>query len=104
MAVFSSSERWKFVGLETIDANAELPVGSYATETGFTQNGIPKSIGRATSSYFSPVLNRTIALGLVERGSKRKNEVINFMVDDGIVEVKIVNSVFYDPEGTHFHA
>jgi sarcosine oxidase subunit alpha len=57
-------------------------------------------IGRVTSSYHSPNLNRGIAMGLVLHGPKRMGEVITFPGTDGkSYEAKIVSPVFYDPEG-----
>lgn len=99
-----SQARWKFVGLETVQANAELPIGSLALGMGSDEHGFSKSIGRVTSSYHSPILNRTIALGLVERGPERIGEVLQFSTKEGNVEAKIVSPVFYDPEGTQLNA
>ena len=97
-------DRLKFVGLETIEANAELPAGSHAVGAEPAEHGFPKSFARITSSYHSPVLNRTIALGLVERGPERMGEIIQFSTKDGKVNAKIVSPVFYDPEGTQLNA
>ncbi len=93
-------DRWKFVGLETVEATARLPCGSHAVGTETTPHGFPKTVGRVTSSYHSPILNRTIALGLVERGAERMGEVLGFSTDQGRIDAKIVTPVFYDPEGT----
>lgn len=95
--------RWQFVGLETIETQAELLTGSHAIGENMTSHGFPQSIGRVTSSYFSPVLNRTIALGLVERGRERMGETIWFSHNKGRVGVKIVSPIFYDPEGTQLN-
>ena len=97
-------DRWKFVGLETVEANADLPCGSHAAGSEMTPHGFPKTVGRVTSSYHSPILNRTIALGLVERGTERMGEVLGFSTAVGRVDAKIVSPVFYDPEGTQAHA
>ena len=98
------TDRWRFVGLETVDALAELPTGSYAIGKGINAHGMPVSIGRITSSYHSPVLNRTIALGLVERGPERLGEIIQFSTEGGDVDAKIVSPVFYDSDGTQLSA
>ena len=97
-------DRWKFVGLETVEANARLPCGSHAVGSDMTPHGFPRTVGRVTSSYHSPILNRTIALGLVERGSERMGEVLGFSTDQGRIDAKIVSPVFYDPEATQSHA
>ncbi len=98
------SDRWKFVGLETVEARAKLPVGALALGVGLDSHGFSKSIGRVTSSYHSPILNRTIALGLVENGPQRRGDILQFSTEAGPVNARIVSPVFYDPEGTQLNA
>jgi sarcosine oxidase subunit alpha len=94
-----SDERWKLVGLETVDGST-LPDGAYAVGEGTNANGQRNMIGRVTSSYHSPNLDRGIAMGLVLHGPSRMGEVITFLGTDGKdYQAKIVNAVFYDPEG-----
>lgn len=53
-----------------------------------------------TSTYYSPTLDRGIAMGLVHHGPDRMGEVIVFnKVDGSTVEAKIVDPVFYDKDG-----
>ena len=66
----SDPERWKLVGLETIDGSV-LPDGAYAVADGSNANGQRHMIGRVTSTYHSPTLDRGIAMGLVQRGPDR---------------------------------
>ncbi|MBF9029933.1 sarcosine oxidase subunit alpha family protein [Rhodobacterales bacterium HKCCE3408] len=92
-------ERWKLVGLETLDGSV-LPDGSYAVADGTNANGQGAVQGRVTSTYYSPTLGRGIAMGLVLHGPDRMDEEIAFnTVSGGTVKAKIVNAVFYDPEG-----
>jgi sarcosine oxidase subunit alpha len=94
-----SAERWKLVGLETVDGST-LPDGAYAVGAGTNANGQRNMIGRVTSSYHSPNLNKGIAMGLVLHGPDRMGEVITFPGTDGKnYEAKIVSPIFYDPEG-----
>ena len=94
-----SANRWKLVGLETIDGSV-LPDGAYATADGFNPNGQKSTQGRVTSSYFSPTLKRGIAMGLVLNGPLRNGEVLDFPKIDGtVVRAKITTPVFYDPNG-----
>ena len=94
-----SANRWKLVGLETIDGSV-LPDGAYATADGFNANGQKSTQGRVTSSYFSPTLKRGIAMGLVLNGPLRNGEVLDFPKIDGtVVRAKITTPVFYDPNG-----
>ncbi|SMX22419.1 sarcosine oxidase subunit alpha family protein [Boseongicola aestuarii] len=91
--------RWKLVGLETLDGSV-LPDGSYAVGEGVNDNGQRVVQGRVTSTYFSPTLERGIAMGLVELGPDRMGEVIAFnRVDGTFVQAKIVDPVVFDPEG-----
>ena len=91
--------RWKLVGLETLDGSV-LPDGSYALADGKNANGQHATQGRVTSTYHSPTLSRGIAMGLVLNGPDRMGEVIAFnKIDGGSVQARIVNAVFYDPEG-----
>ena len=95
----ASKDRWTLVGLETVDGTV-LPDGTYALGQGENKNGQRKMIGRVTSTYYSPTLDRGIAMGLVQNGPGRMGEVIEFgnLYGDPI-KAKIVSPVFYDPEG-----
>ena len=93
-------DRWKLVGLETLDGSV-LPDGSYAVGADRNRNGQKHTIGRVTSTYFSPTLNRGIAMGLVQNGPDRVGDVIKFEKISGeIVEATIVDPVFYDKSGS----
>ena len=96
----SDPSRWKLVGLKTVDPNVIIPDGAYATDGKIRDSGVKNMIGRATSTYFSPTLNRSIAMGLVEFGPDRMGEIIDFPTLDGkIIKAEICNQVFLDPEG-----
>ena len=91
--------RWQLVGLETTDGSV-IPDGAYAVGEGVNENGQRNTQGRVTSTYHSPTLGRGIAMGLVLHGPDRMGEVIEFPKVDGTsVKAKIVNPVFFDPEG-----
>ena len=92
-------DRWKLVGLETLDGSV-LPDGAYAVGEGENANGQRNTIGRVTSTYFSPTLNRGIAMGLVSQGPERMGEILNFPdLSGNEVKVKLVDPVFYDKNG-----
>ena len=91
--------RWKLVGLETVDGSV-LPDGAYAVAEGTNANGQKNVQGRVTSTYYSPTLDRGIAMGLVLHGPDRLGEVIDFpKVDGTVVKAKVVDQVFYDKDG-----
>ncbi len=94
-------DRWRLVGLETLDGSV-LPDCAYALGEGRNGFGQKRSIGRVTSSYYSPTLGRGIALGLVERGPERMGEVLMFPANNGtssVIPARICDPVFYDPAG-----
>ena len=61
-----------------------------------------ESEGYVTSSYFSPILNRSIALGYLQNGRQKINSKDIFYAtgeNNELIGVNIVNSIFYDPKG-----
>jgi sarcosine oxidase subunit alpha len=98
-AFLASSDRWRLVGLETLDGSV-IPDGAYAVAEGNNPNGQRNVQGRVTSTYFSPTLGRGIAMGLVRHGPERMGETIEFpKVGGGSVMARIVDPVFYDKDG-----
>ncbi|MEL6171651.1 MAG: glycine cleavage T C-terminal barrel domain-containing protein, partial [Pseudomonadota bacterium] len=98
-AHMTDPDRWKLVGLQTEDGSV-LPDGAYATADGTNENVQRNVQGRVTSTYYSPTLDRGIAMGLIKHGPDRMGEVIEFpKLDGSIVKAKIVSPVFYDPDG-----
>ena len=98
-AHMTDPNRWKLVGLETLDG-AVLPDGAYAVAEGVNPNGQRNTQGRVTSTYYSPTLCKGIAIGLVLKGPERMGEVIEFPGTDGTVfKARIVDPVFYDKDG-----
>ena len=92
--------RWKLVGLETVDPQVVIPDGAYAVDGKTRPNGVKNMIGRVTSTYYSPTLERSIAMGLVHNGPDRMGEVIRFTNPGGEeIDAKIVDPVFLDKEG-----
>jgi len=92
--------RWKLVGLLTENPADVLPDGAYAVDGTTQPTGVKTTIGRVTSSYYSPTLDRSIAMGLVLHGPDRMGEVIDFPTIGGaVMKAKIVDPVFFDPEG-----
>ena len=91
--------RWKLVGLETLDGSV-LPEGAYAVADGTNDNGQRNVQGRVTSTYYSPTLDRGIAMGLLLHGPDRMGEVIDFpKVGGTVVPARVVDPVFFDKDG-----
>ena len=91
--------RKQLVGLLTENPQDVLPDGAYAVRV--VKDKPPmEMIGQVTSSYYSPTLNRSIAMALIENGRARMSEVISFPLEGGkLVKATIVDPVFYDKEG-----
>ena len=90
--------RKQLVGLETIDPQVVLPEGAQAVAD--PRQTIPMTmIGHVTSSYFSALLGRSIAMGVIEGGLERKGERVHFPLADGrCVEATIRDTVWLDPD------
>jgi sarcosine oxidase, subunit alpha len=98
-AAMVAPDRWKLVGLETVDGSV-LPHAALSALEGENANGQRRTQARVTSTYHSPTLGRGIALGLVHRGPERMGEVIAFQGDgEKAVEARIVETCFYDKAG-----
>ena len=63
-----------------------------------------KSIGYVTSSYFSPILHRSIAMAQIQGGLAKMEETVLVKIvqkKQGLKEIpcEVSSSVFYDTEG-----
>ena len=95
----ASPDRWKLVGFETLDGSV-IPDGSYIIADGTNANGQRNTQGRVTSTYYSPTLNRGIAMGLLKHGPNRMGEVVEFNTVAGdTVKARVRDTVFFDKEG-----
>ena len=94
------SDRQQLVGL-TVHSAEPLPTGAHAVELA---DGKRRSIGFVTSSYFSPVLNRPIALGLIERGLARLGEDIMLYHLGKTLRATISDPCAFDRDGGRLNA
>jgi sarcosine oxidase subunit alpha len=94
-------DRKQLVGLLTEDPAVVLPDGAHAVMGAVRVTGPTRTIGHVTSSYFSPTLGRSIAMGLVEGGAGRMGEVLDFPVEAGrTIKARIADPVFLDKDGS----
>jgi sarcosine oxidase subunit alpha len=77
-----------------------LPPGAHGVEAA---GGRDRSLGYVTSSYFSPNLDRPIALGLIENGLSRLGARMDFEHLGRRYRGTLVKPCFYDPEGARLH-
>lgn len=107
--------RKQFVGLLADDPAFVIPEGSQIVPadvaTGASAasgtsgaDGVAPMVGHVTSSYYSPVLQRSIALALVKGGLDKIGESVSISLADGrFVGARICSPVFYDIEGARQH-
>ena len=93
-------DRKQLVGLKTEDPQVVLPDAAHATEGPKQANGMENIIGHVTSTYYSPTLGHSIAMGLIKGGSRRMGEVLSFPIGEGkVIRATVVDPVFLDKEG-----
>jgi sarcosine oxidase subunit alpha len=96
------TDRKQLVGLLTEDPKEVLPDGAYAVRE--VKDKPPmEMIGQVTSTYYSPTLDRSIAMALIQSGRSRMGETISFPLEGKVVKAKIVDPVFYDKEGARLN-
>jgi len=91
--------RKQLVGLLTADPKEVMEEGAQIVAD--PAQAVPMTmIGHVTSSYFSAVLDRSIALAMVKDGRKRMGETLFVpMPGDKVIAATVVAPVFYDTEG-----
>ncbi|MEY8842829.1 glycine cleavage T C-terminal barrel domain-containing protein, partial [Cribrihabitans sp. XS_ASV171] len=88
------------VGLQPLDPAGKLLSGAHLYREG-DEATRPNDQGYVTSVAHSPTLGHMVGLGFLRRGMAREGETIR-MVDGLRGETtlcKVVNPVFFDPEG-----
>ncbi len=89
------SDRRQLVGIRVGSDQPVLPTGAHLIPA----TGPKRSIGFITSSYFSPNLNRPIALALCENGLNSMGEDIGVFNNDKVVKAEICPPCFFDLKG-----
>ncbi|MYD95247.1 MAG: sarcosine oxidase subunit alpha, partial [Chloroflexi bacterium] len=97
-------DRKQLVGLLTDDPAQVLPEGGHVVDTPGPRRPLPMR-GHVTSSYFSPVLGRSIALAMVTGGRAALGErlYVANLDDDRWLPARSRHPVFYDPAGARQH-
>ncbi|MGB1111122.1 MAG: glycine cleavage T C-terminal barrel domain-containing protein, partial [Gammaproteobacteria bacterium] len=91
--------RKQLVGLMTEDPGVVLPEGAHIVEESVNRPPMT-ALGHISSSYMSPNMGRSIAMGLLKNGLNRMGETVNVALMDGSIhKATVCNSVFFDPEG-----
>jgi sarcosine oxidase subunit alpha len=92
-------DRFELVALSPVDRRTLLPVGAQIAP------GAPptQTQGHVTSSYWSPELQRPVALGMLARGSRRLGEKIRVHHLGAVIDAEVVKAPFIDPKGERLH-
>ncbi|MBS7807899.1 sarcosine oxidase subunit alpha family protein [Variovorax sp. PCZ-1] len=102
------TDRKQLVGLLTHDEKFVLPEGAQILEADPAQipaGQLVPMAGHVTSSYFSPTLNRSIAMALVKSGHSRTGQSIRVGMRDGSSVMATISSpVFFDPQAERQNA
>ncbi len=61
-------------------------------------------LGHVTSSYYSPNLNKSIALAVVKNGKKLKGKKMFIPMEDKTIDVTITDTIFLDKENKRLNA
>ena len=104
-AGLADANRAALVGIKPTDKSARLYAGAHFLTLG-AEVSLQNDQGYVTSVAFSPMLGHWIGLGLLVRGQERLGERIraHSPIRGGDVDVEVVASVFFDPEGARLQS
>jgi sarcosine oxidase subunit alpha len=95
--------RKQLVGLLADDPSFVIPEGSQIVAGPFQGDTAPM-LGHVTSSYYSPILKRSIAMAVVKGGLDKIGETVTIPLASGRqIAARVTSSVFYDSEGARQH-
>ena len=95
-------DRKQLVGLLTDDPIEVLEEGAQIVAE--TKEQPIEMLGHVTSSYFSPNLNKSIALAVVKNGKKLKGQKMFVPMENKNIIVTITDTVFFDKENKRLNA
>jgi len=95
-------DRKQLVGLVTDNPKEVLEEGAQIVAE-LNQSPV-KMLGHVTSSYFSPNLNKSIALAVVRSGKTMMGKKLFIPMEDKTINVTIVDPVFLDKENKRLNA
>ena len=95
-------DRKQLVGLVTDNPNEVLEEGAQIIAN--TSLKPVEMLGHVTSSYYSPNLNKSIALAVVRGGKNMLGQKLFIPMEDKNINVTIVDPVFFDKENVRLNA
>ena len=91
--------RKQLVGLKNKNPQQVIPEGAHAVRDP-SQPFPMDMLGHVTSSYYSPNLGYSIAMGLLKGGDGMRGQTVFFpLLDGSVIEAEVVDNVFFDPKG-----
>ncbi len=94
--------RKQLVGLLTEDPNIVLEEGAQIVSE-LNQKPV-EMLGHVTSSYFSPNLNKSIALAVVKDGKNMRGKKLFIPMENKNISVTVSNTIFFDEENKRINA
>ncbi len=91
-------DRRQLVGLESENPSEVIPEGAQIVGELRGKPPMPM-IGYVTSSYWSPNLDRSIALAMLKDGRRRMGDTVSLQLENRTIKAKVVSPVFFDPDG-----
>jgi sarcosine oxidase subunit alpha len=95
-------DRKQLVGLLTENPNEVLEEGAQIVAD--TNLKPVEMLGHVTSSYYSPNLNKSIALAVVRCGKNMLGQKLFIPMENKNINVTIVDPVFFDKENVRLNA
>ena len=95
-------DRKQLVGLVTDNPNEVLEEGAQIVAD--MSKSPVEMLGHVTSSYYSPNLNKSIALGVVKGGKKMLGQKLIIPMENKNINVTVADPVFFDKEGERLNA
>ena len=98
----TAPSRKQLVGLLTVNSDIVLEEGAQLVAD--PRQPVPmSSVGHVTSSYWSPALQRSIALGMVKGGRARVGETLHVPMPNATIAVNVAPSQLFDPAGVRLN-
>ena len=95
-------DRKQLVGLLTDNPSEVLEEGAQIVQD---EKKLPiEMLGHVTSSYFSPNLNKSIALAVVRNGKKLKGQKLLVPMKDKTITVTVSDFIFFDSKNERLNA
>ena len=95
-------DRKQLVGLLTDNPSEILEEGAQIVQDEKKQP--IEMLGHVTSSYFSPNLNKSIALAVVKNGKRLKGQKLLVPMKDKTINVTVSDFIFFDSKNERLNA